>query len=64
MVDYGEAIKRPFSDVKKLLIGIVIQLIPIVNFMAIGYQLKCANAMEKSLNFQNGKSGEICLLRD
>jgi len=47
MVDYGEAIKRPFSDVKKLLIGIVIQLIPIVNFMAIGYQLKCANAMEK-----------------
>lgn len=48
MVDYGEAIKRPFSDVKKLLIGIVIQLIPIVNFMALGYQLRCAKtAMEK-----------------
>lgn len=48
MVDYGEAIKRPFSDVKKLLIGIAIQLIPIVNFMVIGYQLKCARyAMNK-----------------
>lgn len=49
MVNYSEAIKRPFSDIKKLLIGIIIQLIPIVNFLAMGYQLKCAKlAMKKN----------------
>lgn len=48
MVNYGIAFKRPFTDVKKLVIGIVLQLIPIVNFLAFGYQLKCAKtAMEK-----------------
>jgi hypothetical protein len=48
MVDYTVSIKRPFSDFKKLLIGIVLSIIPIVNFIALGYQLNCAKtAMKK-----------------
>lgn len=48
MVDYTRAIKRPFTDFKKLLMGIVLSIIPIVNLVAIGYQLKCAKtAMSK-----------------
>lgn len=42
MVNYEEAIKRPFQDIKKLLIGSILALIPIVNFMLSGYALKCA----------------------
>jgi hypothetical protein len=36
------AIKRPFTDFSKLLIGIIFSIIPIVNFIAIGYQIQCA----------------------
>jgi hypothetical protein len=42
MVNYTEAIKRPFSDIKTLAVGILISIIPIVNFIAMGYMLKCA----------------------
>ena len=45
MQDYGEIIqtfKKPFTDVKKLLIGIGLSLIPVVNFITIGYFLECA----------------------
>ncbi|MEM5814326.1 MAG: DUF4013 domain-containing protein [Candidatus Aenigmatarchaeota archaeon] len=37
-----EAIKRPFSDITKLVIGIVVMLIPIVNILGIGYLIRCA----------------------
>lgn len=47
MVDYKVSIKRPFSDIKKLLIGIVLQIIPIVNTIALGYQLVAA---KKAMN--------------
>ncbi len=39
MVDFVEAFKRPFSDGKKFLIGIVLGLIPIVNLIVVGYKL-------------------------
>ena len=42
MVDYVEALKRPFSDLAKLLIYIVISIIPIVNFISSGYLLDVA----------------------
>ncbi len=42
MADYGEILKRPFTDIKKLLIGILLSLIPIVNFFAGGFQAKAA----------------------
>jgi len=52
MVDFGEAIKRPFSDWKKLAIGAVMYMIPIVNiitqFFGMGYVLTCgATAIKK-----------------
>jgi len=48
MVDFGRAIKRPFEDIKKLLIGTIIQMIPVVNFIGMGYHLNCAKtAMSK-----------------
>lgn len=49
MVDYTRAIKRPFSNLERLALGIVFQVIPIVNFIAMGYQLECAKtAMKKN----------------
>ncbi len=46
MVNFGEAIKRPFQDFKKLGIGALMYMIPIVNIVTIffssGYGLECA----------------------
>ncbi len=39
-MEFIEAIKRPFSDIKKWLIGCVLSIIPIVNFFSLGYQLE------------------------
>ena len=47
MVKYKEAFKRPFTDVIKLLIGILLNIIPIVNFLAQGYHLECARTSNK-----------------
>ena len=48
MADYGVAIKRPFQDVKKLIIGSFLNIIPIVNLIATGYVLQAAkNTMNK-----------------
>jgi len=49
MVDYTDAIKRPFSDFKKLLLGLVFSIIPIVNFISLGYQLECSKNINKNL---------------
>ncbi len=42
MVDYIEAIKRPFSDLKKSGLAALLIWIPIVNFLSYGYFLDCA----------------------
>jgi hypothetical protein len=52
MVDYVRAIKRPFTDFKKLIIGILLNLpIPlfriITNPMALGYALNCGKTASK-----------------
>jgi len=48
MVDYVEALKRPFSDLTKLLVYIVVSIIPIVSFIGGGYLLDVAEtAMKK-----------------
>jgi len=39
MVDIVKALKRPFSDTKKFLIGILLGIIPFVNFTVMGYAL-------------------------
>ena len=43
-----EALKRPFGNFTKLIIGIVLNLLPIVNFLAYGYELRCANTAMKN----------------
>jgi len=43
-MSFGDAFKRPFQDFKSLLIGIVIMIIPIVNFIGMGYVLRCAKS--------------------
>ncbi|MBU1245689.1 MAG: DUF4013 domain-containing protein [Nanoarchaeota archaeon] len=48
MTKYGEAFKRPFTDVVKLLIGILLSIVPIVNFISSGYQLECAKTANKN----------------
>ena len=48
MVEYVEAIKRPFSDAGKLVLSIVLAIIPIVQFIFMGYALNVAkSAMAK-----------------
>ena len=47
MVNYAEALKKPFSDIKKLLIYIALSIIPIVNFMSLGYLLDTAEESMK-----------------
>jgi hypothetical protein len=56
MVDYTVSIKRPFSDLTKLAIGILLSIIPIVNFIAVGYTLACAKtAMKKKYSLPEWK---------
>lgn len=41
MVDFVKALKRPFSDINKFFIGIILGVIPLVNFTVTGYTLVC-----------------------
>ena len=42
MANYERAIKRPLGDIKTLVIGIILQMIPGVNLITTGFHLKCA----------------------
>lgn len=43
MVKYGDALKKPFTDLKKLIIGILLHIIPIVDFTIVyGFQMECS----------------------
>jgi len=54
---YGEALKRPFTDFKKLLIGVLLGMIPIVNFFTHGYLLECSRtAMKGRFNLPEWKN--------
>jgi len=53
MIDYIRAIKRPFTDIKKLMIGILLSLpIPLVtivtNTIALGYVFNCGRTAKES----------------
>lgn len=50
MTNYESAIKRPFQDVKKLIIGCFLNIIPLVNLISTGYILKAA---KNTLNKKN-----------
>ena len=38
-IDFVKALKRPFSDTRKFLIGSILGIVPVVNFTVIGYTL-------------------------
>jgi hypothetical protein len=38
-VDFVEALKRPFMDTRKFLIGAILGIIPFLNFTVIGYTM-------------------------
>jgi hypothetical protein len=43
MVNYEESVMKPFTDIRNLIIGLVLSLIPIVNFTVVtGYLLECS----------------------
>ncbi len=50
MTDYEAAIKRPGQDIKKLAIGCVLNVVPIVNFIVTGYIMKAAKKTMKKKN--------------
>ncbi len=41
-VNYEEAIKKPFTDLIKLIIGIILSIIPIIHWLAKGFILECS----------------------
>jgi hypothetical protein len=43
MVDYNLSFRKPFSDFRKLIIGIVVNIIPIVNLISYGYTLESSD---------------------
>ncbi len=43
MVDYNLSFKKPFSDFRKLIIGIVVNIVPIVNLISYGYILESSD---------------------
>ena len=48
---YELSIKRPFTDFKKLGIGLLFNILPILNFFAVGYALRCSQLSMKN-NFE------------
>ncbi len=43
MVDYEQAIRKPFTDTTKLLTGIILSIIPILNFTLVkGFAIECS----------------------
>ena len=50
MTDYEGAIKKPFSDIKNLVIGCLLNIIPIINFFSIGYAVDVSRLSMKGKN--------------
>lgn len=53
MVNYMQALKRPFTNIGRLVIIFILYLIPIVNFIAFGFFLECAK------NYKDKKMPEL-----
>ena len=39
-INYNEAFKKPFTDFKKFIIGVLVSILPIVSWIALGYALE------------------------
>jgi len=56
-MDLKFALQRPFTDIKKLLIGILLSVIPLVNLFSFGYQIECARlTLKKKKNLPEWKN--------
>ena len=53
-MSFVTALKRPFSDVKKLALGAIVTLVPILNIGLQGYALRCATKKGNDLPEWNG----------
>lgn len=49
-INYVEALKRPFKDPKKAVIGSVLGMIPLVNLTVIGYSMESTGLTEDKVN--------------
>lgn len=49
MVDYNAAFKKPFLDIKNLAIGILLSILPVINWFAVGYALECTGLTKKKV---------------
>ncbi|MEM4244611.1 MAG: DUF4013 domain-containing protein [Candidatus Nanoarchaeia archaeon] len=49
MVDYSASVKRPFLDIKNLIIGILLSILPVVRWFAFGYILECTGLSKKKV---------------
>ena len=49
MINFVDALKRPFLDTKKILIGSVLGMIPIVNLTVIGYTMTSTGLTEEKV---------------
>ena len=50
MADYGKALKRPFSDIKNLIIGIALSILPVVRWFSLGYILKNSGVTKEKID--------------
>ncbi len=57
MIDYLAALKRPFTDLQKYIIGILLSIIPIINFFALGYVIESTRiALKKDYSLPEWKA--------
>jgi hypothetical protein len=63
MVNYTDAFEKPFTDIKNLLIGILLSIIPVISWFAVGFQMKCSGVGKSKYSKKclNGRILEICL---
>jgi len=44
-MEFVKAVKRPFLDLRKLLLGVLFSILPVVNFLSLGYIIGSAKSM-------------------
>jgi hypothetical protein len=42
MVNYEDAVKKPFTDLTKLFVGVILSAVPIINWISQGFVLECS----------------------
>ncbi|MFH1332004.1 MAG: DUF4013 domain-containing protein [archaeon] len=49
MVDYTASLKKPFLDIKNLLIGVLLSIFPIIQWFSLGYALECTGLTKRKV---------------